>query len=137
MKKRFLTYFLLLFCGLAFSNDFEKDPNVIITELFIEISSINLKYEILINRKKRGRVYRRKWVFYPLKDDLGKNQLEIKIINPQTNDKKSSVITTLLVASKDKKTKAKILSIGDSLGHQSRFPSRLYELFKLKGEEKI
>ena len=51
MKKRFLTYFLLLFCGLAFSNDFEKDPNVIITELFIEISSINLKYEILINSK--------------------------------------------------------------------------------------
>lgn len=51
MKKRFLTYLLLLFYGLAFSNDFEKDPNVIITELFLEISSINLKYEILINNK--------------------------------------------------------------------------------------
>ncbi|BBB56707.1 hypothetical protein MPCS_00694 [Candidatus Megaera polyxenophila] len=105
--------------------------------LILSDDSDKYKYEILINGKKRGRVYRRKWVFYPLKDDLGKNQLEIKIINPQTNDKKSSVITTLLVASKDKKTKAKILSIGDSLGHQSRFPSRLYELFKLKGEEKI
>ena len=82
--------------------------------LILSDDSDKYKYEILINGKKRGRVYRRKWVFYPLKDDLGKNQLEIKIINPQTNDKKSSVITTLLVASKDKKTKAKILSIGDS-----------------------
>lgn len=51
MKKRFLTFFLLQFCGLAFSNDFEKDPNIIITELFIEINSINLRYEILINNK--------------------------------------------------------------------------------------
>lgn len=51
MKKRFLKYFLLLFCGFAFSNNLEKDPNIIITELFIEISSINLKYEVLINRK--------------------------------------------------------------------------------------
>ena len=110
--------------------------DIFFDNLILSDDSDKYKYEILINGKKRGRVYRRKWVFYPLKDDLGKNQLEIKIINPQTNDKKSSVITTLLVASKDKKTKAKILSIGDSLGHQSRFPSRLYELFKLKGEEK-
>lgn len=51
MKKRLLTYFLLLFCGFAFSNNFEKDPNLIITELFLEISSINLKYEVLIIRK--------------------------------------------------------------------------------------
>ena len=51
MKKRFFTSFLLLFCGLAFSNDFEKDPNVIITELFIEINSINLRYETLLNSK--------------------------------------------------------------------------------------
>ncbi len=51
MKKRFSTYFLLLFCGFAFSNNFEKDPNVIIKELFVEVSLINLKYEVLINSK--------------------------------------------------------------------------------------
>jgi len=51
MNKRFFKYFLLLFVSLAFSNNFEKDPNIIITELFIEINSINLKYETLINNK--------------------------------------------------------------------------------------
>jgi hypothetical protein len=51
MKKRFLTYFLFLFCSYAFSNNLEKDPNSILKELLVEISSINLKYEILINRK--------------------------------------------------------------------------------------
>lgn len=51
MNKRFLTYFLLLFVSVAFSNNLEKDPNVIITELYIEISSINLKYEALIKNK--------------------------------------------------------------------------------------
>lgn len=51
MSKRFITFFLLLFTSIAFSNNFEKDPNVIITELYIEISSINLKYELLINSK--------------------------------------------------------------------------------------
>ncbi len=51
MNKRFFTYFLLLFGCFAFSNNFEKDPNVIITELFTEISSINLKYRILIYSK--------------------------------------------------------------------------------------
>jgi hypothetical protein len=51
MKKRFLTYFIFLFCSYAFSNNLEKDPNSIITELLLEISSINLKYEALINRK--------------------------------------------------------------------------------------
>lgn len=51
MNKRFLTYFLLLFCGMAFSTNFEKDPNAILTELFVEISAINLKYEVLIKNK--------------------------------------------------------------------------------------
>jgi len=51
MNKRFITYFLLLFGCFAFSNNFEKDPNAIITELCIEISSIHLKYEILINSR--------------------------------------------------------------------------------------
>jgi hypothetical protein len=51
MKKRFLTYISLLFVSVAFSNNFEKDPNTVITELFIEISAINLKYEVLITRK--------------------------------------------------------------------------------------
>lgn len=51
MIKRFITCFLLLLGGFAFSNSFEKDPNTIIAELFFEINSINLKYEILIKRK--------------------------------------------------------------------------------------
>ena len=51
MNKRFLTYFLLLFCGMAFSTNFEKDPNAILTELFVEINAINLKYEVLIKNK--------------------------------------------------------------------------------------
>ncbi|MBC5835233.1 hypothetical protein G6N05_14785 [Flavobacterium sp. F372] len=51
MSKRFFIYFSLLFSGFAFSNNFEKDPNVIISELYLEISSINLRYEILINSK--------------------------------------------------------------------------------------
>lgn len=51
MKKRFLLCILLLFCKLAFSTNFEKDPNSIIAELSIEISSINLKYNVLINNK--------------------------------------------------------------------------------------
>ena len=51
MSKRFFIYFSLLFSGFAFSNNFEKDPNVIISELYLEISSINLRYEILIDSK--------------------------------------------------------------------------------------
>lgn len=51
MTKRYLTYFLLVFYGVAFSNNFEKDPNEVITELSLEISSINLKYEALRNQK--------------------------------------------------------------------------------------
>ena len=51
MKKRFLTYFLLLFCSYAFSNNSERDPNLIFTELLLEVNAINLKYEVLINHK--------------------------------------------------------------------------------------
>lgn len=51
MKKRLFTYFLLLFCSIAFSNNIDKDPNEIITELFLEINSINLKYEVLLTNK--------------------------------------------------------------------------------------
>mgnify|MGYP003601176188 FL=1 len=51
MTKRLLTCFLLLLGSFAFSNHFEKDPNTIISELVVEISSINLRYETLINSK--------------------------------------------------------------------------------------
>lgn len=51
MTKRLLTWFLLLLGSFTFSKNFENDPNIVITELFIEISSINLKYEIQINIK--------------------------------------------------------------------------------------
>lgn len=51
MKKSLLTVILLLFSGFVFSNNFENDPNVILTELIIEINSINLKYEVLITNK--------------------------------------------------------------------------------------
>jgi hypothetical protein len=51
MTKRLLTSFLLLLGSFAFSNNFEKDPNTIISELVVEINAINLRYEILINSK--------------------------------------------------------------------------------------
>lgn len=51
MTKRFLAYLLLLHSGFAFSNNFEKDPNALISELYFEINTINLKYESLINIK--------------------------------------------------------------------------------------
>lgn len=51
MTKRFLAYLLLLYSVFAFSNNFEKDPNALISELYFEINTINLKYESLINIK--------------------------------------------------------------------------------------
>lgn len=51
MNKRFFTYLLLFCSSLVFSNNFEKDPNTILTELFVEISVINLKYEVLLKNK--------------------------------------------------------------------------------------
>lgn len=51
MTKNLLTYLLFIFCSTGFSKNLEKDPNTIISELCIEISAINLKYEVLINQK--------------------------------------------------------------------------------------
>ena len=51
MSKSLLTCLLFFFCEFTFSNNLEKDPNTIISELTLEIKAINIKYEALINLK--------------------------------------------------------------------------------------